>query len=171
MAKQESVAGWQELAKAYAKAERELEIKHYFHVEFRKKETQELVYTYDLPRDMYFDKYWIIRWRLARLICQYPKDDITEYIIPYDKTTGLKVGFNSCLTRLAAIKAQITMLENERADYISSQQMQLFFDINTDSHLLRIAEKIKDQKEKYIKLEAEIKSMVECHRKNSDNKK
>ena len=171
MAKQESVAGWHELAKAYARAERELEIKPYFRVEFRKKKTQELVFSYDLPRDMYWEKQWVVRWRLAKLICQYPREDITQYIIPYDKSSGLKVGFGSCLSKLAAIKAHITMLENERKDYIASQQGQLFFDESTDAHLLRIAEKMQSQKENYIQLEAQIKGMVECHKKALDNQK
>lgn len=51
--KQESMAGWQEQAKAYAKAERELRIERYFRVELRKQKSQELLYSYDLPIELF----------------------------------------------------------------------------------------------------------------------
>lgn len=163
--KQESMDGWQDMARAYAKAEKELEIKHFFRVEFRKMPARELVWSYDLPRELFWKWDWVIRWRQARLICLYPRDNITQFIIPYDKTTGLEVGWNSALSSLASLKAHITMLENERVKYIASQQGQLFFDVNTDSHLLRIAEKLAEKKDKYLQKETEIRKMVERHQK------
>lgn len=167
--KQESVAEWQEQAKAYAKAERELKIERYFRVELRKYESQELLYSYDLPVEMFFRKHWVIEWRRARLVCQYPKEQVTQYLIPYDKTTGLDYGFNSALGTLTAFKAHITMLLREQEEYIAKQRGMLFFDESTDSHLIRIAEKLQTKRQQVAELEQRIKAMVES--RNKLNKK
>ena len=167
--KQESIAGWQEQAKAYAKAERELKIQRYFHVELRKQQSQELLYSYDLPMELFFRKYWVIEWRKARLVCQYPREQVTQYLIPYDKRTGLEYGFNSVLGTLTSYKAHITLLERQREEYIRQQRYMLFFDESTDSHLLRIAEKLMAKRQQVEELEQRIKGMVESRNKLNQN--
>lgn len=53
MAKQESVNDWMELAKAYDKAEKET-VQPYFFVSIEDTDTKERLYSYDLPRDMFW---------------------------------------------------------------------------------------------------------------------
>lgn len=168
--KQESIAGWQEQAKAYAKAERELRIERYFRVELRKQKSQELLYSYDLPMELFFRKHWVIEWRRAKLVCQYPREEVTQYLIPYDKSTGLEYGFNSALGTLTAYKAHITLLENEREEYIAKQRGMLFFDAGTDQHLLRIAEKLMQKRQQVEELEQRIRGMVESRNKLKEAK-
>lgn len=76
--------------------------------------------------------------RTGKLVCQYPREEVTQYLIPYDKSTGLEYGFNSALGTLTAYKAHITLLENEREEYIAKQRGMLFFDASTDQHLLPV---------------------------------
>ena len=49
-------------------------------IEYRTKERQRVVlFRYDLPRDVYERRQWVVRWRHARLLCQYPKENVQTY--------------------------------------------------------------------------------------------
>ena len=52
---------------------------------------------------------WVVRWRTARFQCRFPRDTITTTYGYYDKRTGLKLDVDSCLSKLRAAKAQITL--------------------------------------------------------------
>lgn len=91
-----------------AKAERELHIVHWVRITIEYRDnTGSMVelYRYDFPRESH-DRYrWIIRWRTAKLQCQYPREAIHTSLSSYDKATGLKTGIGSCLSKLTAAKA------------------------------------------------------------------
>lgn len=69
---------WFQMAKDLAKAERELKIEQWVEVTiyYGYADKQVSLYHYNLPREMYFRYQWVIRWRMAKLQCQYPKQII-----------------------------------------------------------------------------------------------
>lgn len=163
---QERMDDWREYAREYARAERELQIEKwvYISIEYRTETHDRIVmYTYNLPRGLYERYSWVIRWRMAKLQCLHPKEDIHPYFSYYDKRTGLNTGFNSALSKLSAAKAQITIAERKEREYIEYQRTNnLFFDETTDEQLLQFREKLRMKKEKYAVLEHQIRSAIEA---------
>jgi hypothetical protein len=172
--KQEDVSDWMEEARELAKAERELQIDKWviISIECRKKGGERIVlHRYDLPRDLHEKYGWVIRWRQARCQCLYPRESIELYHSYYDKRTGMKTGFNSCLSRLAASKAQITIAKKREQEYLRFQkQDNLFFDENTDEDLVKFREKLKKKEENYNLLYQSIRHAAERHISGQENK-
>ena len=56
-------------AKDLAKAEKELKIEHWVQISicYGYGHQSVTLYTYDLPREVYERRMWVIRWRVARL--------------------------------------------------------------------------------------------------------
>lgn len=129
---QEKMDSWWEYARELAKAERELKIEKwvYISIEYKEENGERIVlYHYDLPRELHERYRWVIRWREAKLLCQYPKKNIHTYYSYYDKRTGLNTDFNSLLSKLTSTKAQITIAERKEQEYLQYQrQNNLFFD-------------------------------------------
>jgi len=165
--KQEDISDWFEEAKELAKAERELGIEKWVivSIEYRTKDCKSVVlFKYDLPREIYERYDWVIRWRRARMQCKYPKEMVWSCCSYYDKKTGLKTDFNSCLSKLASSKAQITIAKRREQEYLSYQkQNNLFFDENTDEGLVKFREKLKRKEENYSLLYLNIQNAVEQH--------
>lgn len=163
---QERIDDWWEYAKDLARAERELQIERwvYISIEYTNEAGRKCrLHSYDLPRELHERYRWVIRWREAKLQCQYPRENINTYYSYYDKRTGLRTDFNSCLMKLAAAKAQITRAERKEAEYLADQRLNnLFFDEQTDEQLLQFHEKLRMKKEKYAALEHQIHSEVEA---------
>ena len=100
--------------------------------------------------------------------CQYPRENINTYYSYYDKRTGLRTDFNSCLMKLAAAKAQITRAERKEAEYLAYQRLSnLFFDEQTDEQLLTFRQKLAVKKEKYMSLKIHIENQVKQHYTNT----
>ena len=158
--KQESVGDWMELAKAYAKAEKEIGTEPWVIVSIEDSKTKEKLYSYDLPRDMFWDKEWVIRWRVAKLQCQRPMNHIVYFLSFYDKKTGLEYGFNSLLSKLSSAKAQVTILENLMKERLEDGRLDLFFDETTDPVVSKLKCKIAFQQDKIEKYQNEIKAKV-----------
>ena len=129
---QENMDDWMEYASEYAKVQREKKIEKwiYITIEYRSTERQRIVlFRYDFPRDVYERRQWIIRWRHARLLCQYPRENVQTYFSYYDKRTGLSMDLSSVLSRLSAAKAQITIARRKEQEYLAYQrQNNMFFD-------------------------------------------
>lgn len=163
---QDRMDGWIEYAREHAKAERELKIEKwvYISVEYRPQARDRIVlHTYDLPRVLYERRSWIVRWRVARLQCLHPQEDIHPYFSYYDKRTGLSTGFDSALSKLSVTKAQISIAERKEKEYIEYQRANnLFFDELIDGQLIRFREKLQMKKEKHAALEQQIRSEVEA---------
>lgn len=114
-----------------------------------------------LPRELHERYRWVVRWREARLQCLYPRKHIHTYYSYYDKRTGLRTGFNSCLSRLSTAKAQITIAERKEKEYLEYQRTNnLFFDEATDGQLQQFRQKLRVKKENHTALEAKIRSAV-----------
>lgn len=89
MSKQESVS----------KAEKET-IQPYVIVSIEDRTTNEVLYRYDLPRDMFWRYSWVVQRRMARYKCQRPRHEIACYLSFYDKITGLEFGFGTLPLKL-----------------------------------------------------------------------
>ena len=154
------------LAKAYAQAERALRIERWVIVTF------ELLYRYDLPRTMLERYRWVVRWRTARFQCRFPRDTITTTYGYYDKRTGLKLDVDSCLSKLRAAKAQITLAKR----YIAQQRLRypLFYDEQAYPDLLRFRQKLREKQHRYQNALLRLRRAVLQHRQktsDSSNKK
>ena len=167
--KQEDISDWFEQAKELAKAERELQIVHWviISIEYKTKDDKQVVlFKYDLPRDVYERHRWVIIWRQARFQCKYPRESIFTYHSYYDKRSGLRTDFNSCLSKLAASKAQITIAKRKVQEYLTYQkQNNLFFDESTDKDLIKFRNKLKKKEENYHLLYQNIQNAVEARNK------
>lgn len=166
--KQESVSDWMELAKAFDKAEKET-IQPYVVVDIEDTTTKDLLYRYDLPRDMFWKYEWVIEWRRARYICQRPRHKISCFLTFYDKKTGLEFGFGSLLSKMTSAKSQITMLENRLAKYKELMKEDLFFDETKDPNIAKFRCKIEAQRQKITDYENEIKNKLSKEKKNENN--
>lgn len=164
---QEKIGDWWEYAKELAKAERDLQIEHWVRISIEYKDeagNPVRLHSYDLPRGLYERYRWVIRWREAKLQCLYPRKYISTYYSFYDKRTKLRTDFNSCLMKLAAAKAQITIAQRKEAEYIEYQRRNnLFFDEQTDEQLLIFRQKLAVKKEKYMSLKIHIENQVKQH--------
>ncbi len=154
-----------EYAREYAKTQREMKIEKWvcITIEYRTKERQRVVlFRYDLPRDVYDRRQWVVRWRNARLLCQYPKENVQTYFSYYDRRTGLSMNFGSVLSKLSAMKAQITIARRKEQEYLEYQrQNNLFFNEAEDETLAKFRRKLQAKIEKNAELEREVMLSVQ----------
>ena len=125
------------------------------------------LHLYDLPRDMKKRYDWVIRWRTAREQCRHPRQSVVAWISHYDKRTGLRTDFNSCLGKLAAAKAQITKAGRCIERHIAEQNAlyPLFYDEAADTELVRYREKLARKIESCRQIEENIRLAVENYRR------
>lgn len=88
----ERIDDWIQAAKDLARAERELQIDHwvYITIEYREDDPRKVVlHKIDIPRRMLDRWQWLVDWRKAKYVCQYPRKGVQVYYCYYDKRTGL----------------------------------------------------------------------------------
>ena len=171
MSKQESIGDWFQMARNYAKAEKELKIERWVYISIEYKDEGKLepvrLFSYNLPREVYDRRRWVIRWRLARLQCQYPKQYVECFHSYYDRRSGEILGFESCLSKLISAKAQVTKAERTMLDYIDrNRQHNLFFDEVTDEDLVKFRSKLERKKAYVTECEKRLKQLVERGNEN-----
>lgn len=144
---QERIDDFIQLAKDYAKAEKELEVQHWVFITIERTDGRcnyERLFSYDLPREVYERRRWVIEWRRAKLVCQYPKWSINCYTCYYDKRLGTDNRLNDDLRKLTRAKAQVTMAQRKIDEYVSyNRANNLFFDEDTDADLKKAREKLR----------------------------
>lgn len=169
MGKQESMDDWFQMAKDLAKDERELKIEQWVEVTiyYGYAEKQVSLYHYNLPREMYSRYQWVIRWRMAKLQCQYPKQIVSTSLYFYDKRSGESMDVNGCLSKLISAKAKITKAERRMNEYIEyNRQNNLFFDEESDEELVKFREKLERKKLECAECEKRLELLVERRRSN-----
>ena len=143
---QERIDDFIQLAKDYAKAEKELEVQHWVFISIERTDgrcTYERLFCYDLPREVYERRRWVIEWRKSRFVCKYPKGNIRCYTSYYDKRLGMDTRLNEDLHRLISAKAQVTQVRRKIEEYVAyNRANNLFFDENTDMDLQKAREKL-----------------------------
>lgn len=170
MGKQKSVSDFYQFAKDLAKAEKELKVERWVEVTlyYGYADKQVSLYHYDLPREMYFRYQWVIRWRMAKFQCQYPKQIIGISLYHYDKRSGESMGLNSCLPKPISVKAQVTKAERMMKNYIEqNRQNNMFFDEYTDEELVKFREKLERKKIECAECEKRLEQFVEKRRKEN----
>lgn len=155
-------------ARDMAKAERELEIEIWVIISFYRKDSNDEnipIFRYDLPKKL-ADKYsWVIDWRKAKLVCQYPRGNVSHTYCLYDRHSGEDYSFGSDLSRLAAAKAQVTKVQRTIREYINWQkQNNLFFDEDKDEMLSKARNKLKIKEENVRQAEYRLRKKVESYR-------
>ena len=135
-----------QLAKDYAKAEKELEVQHWVFISIERTDGRcnyERLFSYDLPREVYERRRWVVEWRKARFVCQYPRGNVRCYTCYYDKRLGRDIRLNEDLRRLISAKAQVTKVRRRIEEYVAyNRANNLFFDENTDADLQKAREKL-----------------------------
>lgn len=157
------------MAKDYAKAEKELKIENWVQISicYGHGHQSVILYTYDLPREVYERRMWVIRWRVARLQCQYPRNDVYTSFCYYDKRSGESMEVGGCLSKLISAKAQITKAERKMNEYIEhNRQNNLFFDENTDEELVKFKAKLERKKFECAECEKGLEKLVEKRMNN-----
>lgn len=143
---QESIDDFIQLAKDYAKAEKELEVQRWVFISIERNDGNRnyvRLFSYDLPREVYERRRWVIEWRKSKLVCQYPKGNVQCFSCYYDKRLGTDKGLNDDLNRLIAAKAQVSKVRRKIEKYVTyNRENNLFFDENTDADLLKVREKL-----------------------------
>ncbi len=168
--KQESMTDWAEYARDMARAEQELQIEQWVRVTvgfYNENRETVTLHLYDLPRDMKKRYDWVIRWRTAREQCRHPRQSVVAWLSHYDKRTGLRTDFNSCLNKLIAAKAQITKAGRCIERHIAAQKAlyPLFYDEATDTELVKYREKLARKIENCRQAEENIHLAVENYRR------
>lgn len=169
MGKQESMDDWFQMDKDLAKAEKELKIENWVQISicYGHGHQSVILYTYDLPREVYERRMWVIRWRMAKLQCQYPKQIVSTSLYFYDKRSGESMGLNSCLSKLISAKAQVTKAERMMKNYIEqNRQNNMFFDEYTDEELVKFREKLERKKLECAECEKRLELLVERRKNN-----
>lgn len=169
MGKQENVSDFYQFEKDLAKAEKELKIENWVQISicYGHGHQSVILYTYDLPREVYERRMWVIRWRVSRLQCQYPRNDVYTSFYYYDKRSGELLEVSSCLSKLISAKAQITKAERRMNEYIGyNRQNNMFFDESTDEELVKFREKFERKKIECAECEKRLELLVERRRNN-----
>ena len=144
---QERIDDFIQLAKDYANAEKELEVQHWVFISIERTDgncNYERLFSYDLPREVYERRRWVIEWRRSKFVCQYPKGNVMCYFSYYDKRLGTDIRLNEDLRRLISAKAQVTKIQRKIDGYVAyNRANNLFFDESTDMDLLKAREKLR----------------------------
>lgn len=143
---QEKIDDFIQMAKYYAKAEKDLGVQRWVFITIERTDghcNYERLFSYDLPREVYERRRWVVEWRRARLVCQYPKGNVKCYFSYYDKRLGTDIRLNEDLRRLILAKAQVTKIQRKIDEYVAyNRTNNLFFDENTDEDLRKAREKL-----------------------------
>lgn len=167
---QESIDYFIQIAKDYVKAEKELEVQRWVFVSFERKDGYSYIrlFSYDLPREVFERRRWVIEWRKARLVCQYPKDNVRYTLHFYDKRLGSDMRLNEDLNRLIAAKAQVTKVQRKIDEYVVyNKAHNLFFDESTDTDLLKAREKLATKIANVKSAEVRLKIKIEQIKKET----
>lgn len=172
--KQESLQDYFLMAKEIAKEEKNLGIEHWDGISIEREgdKVGEYVrlYHYDLPRQL-AEKYdWVIRWRAARLQCQYPRYCVRVYHSPYKKVMGVNIGMQKDIDTFVAAKAQYTKQRRTLDEYISKQKAtSMFFSEDADEEVVRIKAKLERKKENIEQAEARLIEKVKQYKIQQNN--
>ncbi|MGN1197093.1 MAG: hypothetical protein ACI4TA_05775 [Acetatifactor sp.] len=151
---QEKMDSWWEYARELAKAERELKIEKwvYISIEYKEENGERIVlYHYDLPRELHERYRWVIRWREAKLLCQYPKKN--------------KHRFQLLAIQTYLCQSQITIAERKEQEFLQYQrQNNLFFDEQTDEQLIKFRKKLSKKRQQYTELITKIYKEAKRHK-------
>ena len=172
---QECIDDFMQMAKDYAKAEKALEVQHWVFISIERTDGRcdyERLFCYDLPREVYERRRWVIEWRKSRFVCKYPKGNIRCYTSSYDKRLGMDTRLNEDLKRLISAKAQVTKVQRRIEKYVAyNKANNLFFDENTDTDLQKAREKLSIKIANVLAAEERLKLKIKQLKELRNNNK
>lgn len=167
---QEQMDGFMQTARDYAEAEKQLEVQYWVFISFERKDENGntvRIFSYDLPREVYERRRWVIDWRNAKLVCQYPKGNVCTYFSYYDKRLGNDHKLTDDLRKLISAKAQVTKVQRKIAEYIEHNKANnMFFDESSDVDLIKVREKLAIKKLNVQKAEERLKLKIKQVKEN-----
>ncbi|MBF0647251.1 hypothetical protein IR083_00245 [Dysgonomonas sp. GY75] len=108
------------------------------------------------------EKYdWVIRWRVAKLQCSYPKESICTWHTHYDKRTSLRLEYDSLYTKIISAKAWLTRAKNKVKKYEEERNRTLFQDFENDPIWLDAMQKVKAKEDKLAYLQEVLRTETE----------
>ena len=133
-------------------AELKIEKWVYISIEYKEENRERIVlYHYDLPRELHERYRWVIRWREAKLLCQYPKKN--------------KHRFQLLAIQTYLCQSQITIAERKEQEFLQYQrQNNLFFDEQTDEQLIKFRKKLSKKRQQYTELITKIYKEAKRHK-------
>lgn len=165
MAQEVSVGyDWMQAAKDLAKAEKDLGVQKWVLITFYRKNEKgeaEKIFEYDLPRELWIKWNWVVNWRRAKLICMFPRGEVYNTMLFYDKRSGYETSINTFLGRLISAKAQATKVQRSIDNYIAwNRRNNMFFDENTDEKLIILRGKLFAKINNIHEAEERLKSKI-----------
>ena len=115
------------------------------------------LYKYDLPRWLYDEKKWVIRWRVAKEQCKYPLKDVNSYTSFYEKKTGFDEHKKEVLQKITNHFTQIRKQERILAEWKEHCKTLLFVDEKELALEKKINQKLATRKAELEKLIEEYK--------------
>lgn len=166
----EQVDDFMQMAKDYAKAEKELKVQKWVFISIERLDEngeRARVFCYDLPRDVYDRRQWVVEWREAKVVCQYPRGDVQKYFSFYDKRLGNDPRVTADLRALISAKAQVTKVQRHIDEYVAYNKVNnLFFDESTDIDLKKAREKLMIKMVNVQAAEKRLKQKIKEHVKS-----
>lgn len=153
-----------EYSKAYNMAKKDLKAEHWVVIALRTKINGEskLLYKYDIPVKMRERWDWVIEWRRSKLNCMYPKSGVRAYYSFYYRVENEEMKeYNDCINSLIALKAKITLQENNIKKYLDAHKNELFFDPENDEQLIRIKKRLDIAKMKVQNTQIKLNDIVQ----------
>lgn len=161
------------MAKKIAKQEKQQPVERWVTIEFRLRNSKDrsfrLLHTIKLPCYMLERWHWVILWREAKLICQYPfKSEYVETTYCYHRKTMTDNDFQTVLNRLSATKAQVTIVERRIEKYVKERTANdMFFNPATDERLIKEYAKLKQKKQNVEERQQEVNQLTEKYMNES----
>lgn len=161
-----------EIGKAYDMAKKDLKAEHWVVIGLRTQINGEskLLYKYDLPVKMKERWGWVIEWRRSKLNCMYPKSGVRAYYSFYYRVKDVEMKeYDDCIKSLIALKAKITLQENNIKKYLEAHKNELFFDPENDEQLIRIKKRLEIAKIKVENTTQRLNDIIKNKNVNLQN--
>ncbi len=163
--KQESNSEYFEMAKQIAKVEKELGFERWVRIEITVQgTTEERAYFYDLPRDVYERREWVIRWRAAKIQCQNPRKQVRTFHDYYRRMNGNDMGMQKDIDTFIAAKAAVTKHRRNVERYIATQKQDMFFDEANDPTIQMAKRRLEEREESVRRAEQRLIQKVKEYR-------
>lgn len=167
--KQESLSDYYEEAKEIARIEKGLGNEMWDRVSIERSGDKEgehiALYSYDLPRSIAEKYEWVLRWRTAKLQCQYPRYTVRCYHGLYRKIAGENIGMQEDLDKFIASKAQLSKQQRRLDEYIAHEkENNIFFDESADEQVVKVKAKIERNRQIVAEAEARLIEKVKQYK-------
>lgn len=158
------ISSFFEYKKASDMAKKDLKAEHWVFITLETKINgiRKILYQYDIPVKMRERWDWVIDWRRSKLNCMYPKSGVRAYYSFYYRVKDVEMKeYNDCIKSLIALKAKITLQENNIKNYLDAHKNELFFDPENDEQLIRIKKRLEIAKIKVQNTQIKLNDIVQ----------